>query len=244
MTKKDEVSIVDLLKEIKIKKSTAKRLGKLARGYIWFQVVVAIIVIIMVLLAMTKSLRAEDFGVVGQTYEIAEKDAIEEIKEKLEIMAKSGELKEHEELIKERVSESVRKPKSLNLKRTEQERVFYYNPEITVKKDIRDARGVVFQRAGSKVNPLNLVSLPYDVIFFDGEDEKQLEYGLLEYKIGEIKPKLILTGGSPIEVEEKHGIDVYFDQGGVLTKQLGISQVPAVMSQEGQRLKIREVYIK
>jgi conjugal transfer pilus assembly protein TraW len=34
---------------------------------------------------------------------------------------------------------------------------------------------------------------------------------------------------------------VYYDQQGVLTRRLGIKQVPAIVSQEGQRLRIDEL---
>ena len=54
-------------------------------------------------------------------------------------------------------------------------------------------QGIVFHRKGTKVNPLDMVSMPYELIFFDGEDEDQLKYVIKKYEESEIKPKLILT---------------------------------------------------
>lgn len=244
MSEKDEVSIIEVLKDLKIKKSTAKKLGKLAKVFFWFRVVVGIIVLIMLFLAMINPLRAKDFGVMGSVKEIAERDAIEEITSKLKVMSDTGLLEKHNEIIKERVIKNIKKPQSLNMRRTEKERVFEYDPSIEVYEDLKDARGVIFQRAGTRVNPLDIISLPYEVIFFDGEDKEQLEYVLKKYKESEIKPKLILTGGSPLEIEEDYGIDVYFDQKGILIKKLGIRQVPAEMMQGGKKLKIREVMLE
>jgi hypothetical protein len=47
-----------------------------------------------------------------------------------------------------------------------------------------------------------------------------MQLGLIKkYEESEIKPKLILTGGSPIKLEEEYKLDFYFDQRGVLIKQ-------------------------
>jgi hypothetical protein len=42
------------------------------------------------------------------------------------------------------------------------------------------------------------------IVEFDGEDEDQLKYVIKKYEESEIKPKLILTGGSPIKLEEEY----------------------------------------
>ena len=38
-------------------------------------------------------------------------------------------------------------------------------------------------------------------------------------------------------------VPVYYDQNGTLTRQLGIAQVPALVSQEGLRLRIDELVL-
>jgi conjugal transfer pilus assembly protein TraW len=47
--------------------------------------------------------------------------------------------------------------------------------------------------------------------------------------------------GAPLELNEQHDRWFYFDQAGVLTKKLGIKQVPSIVTQYGQLLKIQEV---
>ena len=206
-------------------------------------VVIWIFVIISALL-LSINAKAKDFGVVGRTSEIKEVDAIEEIKGKLSDMEARGELDEHNERMKKEVSDRIKSPKSLNLGRVSEVREYEYDPSIEVKEDLRDARGIVFHRKGTKVNPLDVVSMPYELIFFDGEDEDQLKYVIKKYEESEIKPKLILTGGSPIKLEEEYKLDFYFDQRGVLIKQLGIKAVPAIVMQDGKVLKIREVMVR
>lgn len=185
--------------------------------------------------------QAKDFGVVGRTWEIKEKDAIEVIKGKLTHMEKTGALEQHNQIVKERIENNIRKPQSLNVPAANAERIYEFDPSIVVKEDLRDARGVIFHKKGTVVNPLNTVSMPYQIVFFDAENKKQLEYVLELYNAAEIKPKLILTGGSPIHLEKEYGIDVYFDQRGVLIKQLGIQAAPAIVWQNAKILQIKEV---
>ena len=206
-------------------------------------IVVIWICIIISALLLSINAKAKDFGVVGRTSEIKEVDAIEEIKGKLSDMEARGELDEHNERMKKEVSDRIKSPKSLNLGRAGEVREYEYDPILEVKEDLRDARGIVFHRKGTKVNPLDMVSMPYELIFFDGEDEDQLKYVIKKYEESEIKPKLILTGGSPIKLEEEYKLDFYFDQRGVLIKQLGIKAVPAIVMQDGKVLKIREVEV-
>ena len=205
-------------------------------------IIIEIIAIIVVLVISKAS--AKDFGVIGKVYEIKEKDAIEEIQNRLKLMEESGQIDDHNEIIKQKAVESIKNPKSLNIKRAEVEREYSYDPSIEVKEDLKDARGVVFHKKGTKINPLDMVSMPYALIFFDGLDEDQLQYALDKYNDSETKPKLILTGGSPVKIEKEYGLDVYFDQGGVLVKKLAIGQVPAIVKQEEKVLVIKEVVVQ
>ncbi len=204
-------------------------------------IVVIWIFIIISALLLSINAKAKDFGVVGRTSEIKEVDAIEEIKGKLSDMEARGELNEHNERMKKEVSDRIKSPKSLNLGRAGEVREYEYDPSIEVKEDLRDARGIVFHRKGTRVNPLNVVSMPYELIFFDGEDEDQLKYVIKKYEESEIKPKLILTGGSPVRLEEEYKLDFYFDQEGEIIKKLGIKAVPAIVMQEDKVLKVKEV---
>ena len=64
---------------------------------------------------------------------------------------------------------------------------------------------------------------------------------LIDAHDARIKP--ILVGGSYLDLMKAWRVRVYFDQHGALTRQLGIAQVPAIVSQEGLRLRIDEVVL-
>ncbi|OHT22475.1 hypothetical protein A3Q29_21915 [Providencia stuartii] len=53
-----------------------------------------------------------------------------------------------------------------------------------------------------------------------------------------LRYKVILTGGDIKVATEQLNTRIYFDQKGSLTRQLGVKYVPAVVTQEGERLKI------
>jgi hypothetical protein len=81
---------------------------------------------------------------------------------------------------------------------------------------------------------------PSHLLFFDARDRRQVNQALSWRASGAgIKP--ILTGGSYLDLMKAWRVPVYYDQQGLLTRRLGIHQVPALVSQEGLRLRIDEL---
>src|SRR6266542_4614429 len=186
--------------------------------------------------------RAEDLGTVGQTYAIAEPHLLSYIEQTLREKERSGELATLEEQAKSRVIESIRNPKSLaGIKPTQMARTFYFDPSIKVEQNITDDKGNIIVPAGTTKNPLEVVSLSKHLLFFDGNDSEQVRYAraLIDYYGGKVKP--ILVAGSYLDLMKAWQLSVYFDQQGVLTTKFGITQVPALVSQEGLRLRIDEI---
>jgi conjugal transfer pilus assembly protein TraW len=95
--------------------------------------------------------------------------------------------------------------------------------------------------AGTRKNPLEVVSLSKRLLFFDARDQRQVARAreLIASYGGKVKP--ILTGGSYLDLMKAWRVAVYFDQQGTLTRRFGIRQVPALVSQEGQRLRVDEM---
>ena len=54
-----------------------------------------------------------------------------------------------------------------------------------------------------------------------------------------VKP--ILVGGSYLDLMKRWNKQVFYDQDGTLVRKFGITAVPAIVSQEGRRLRIDEV---
>lgn len=64
---------------------------------------------------------------------------------------------------------------------------------------------------------------------------------MIQHYRGQVKA--ILTAGSYLDLMKAWRTPVYYDQQGVLTRRLGIEQVPALVSQEGKRLRVDELEV-
>jgi conjugal transfer pilus assembly protein TraW len=196
----------------------------------------------LVLLGTTPA-RALDLGTLGPTYGIAEPHLLADIEKRLREKARSGELLRLMDEARARGIDAVRQPAPVEgLRATETARSFYVDPSFTLDRNVTDAGGRLLFAAGTRKNPLDVVSLSTRLLFFDARDQRQVAQarGLLA---GEVRIKPILTGGSYLDLMKAWRRPVYYDQQGVLTRRLGIRQVPALVSQEGLRLRIDELVL-
>lgn len=188
---------------------------------------------------------AVDLGTIGPTYGIAEPHLLADIERRLREKERSGELQRLIDEARTRGVEAVRQPTPVaGVHATDVPRTFYVNPSFTLDRNIIDANGRLLFAAGLRKNPLEVVSLSKRLLFFDARDRRQVERAreLMSNYEGRVKP--ILTGGSYLDLMKSWRMPVYYDQQGVLTRRLGIQQVPALVSQEGQRLRVDEVMMK
>lgn len=190
------------------------------------------------------SISAKDFGVMGETFPLQEKSLLQVIREKLQALATSGVLKDHQKKILEQTKAKIRRPVAVEgVTKTVKPRSFTYDPSITVPYDMKDHKGQVFHKKGTRLNPLDTHALRSPLLFVDGDNETQVAWAVEQFKAAkpEQKPLIILVKGSPFDLSEKVGFPIYFDQEGHLVKKLRIKQVPAIVRQEGKLLLIAEV---
>lgn len=185
------------------------------------------------------SAHAESLGQVGRSWPVAERDMAESLIARLRDKESSGELARLHEGMRERAKATVRAPRSLGLPRVVTIRSFLVDPSVTVPYDLSDAVGRVFQKAGTKVNPLDHMTLTKRVVFVDAADAMQLDW-LRKQSAVPGAMKLVLTGGLPEIVSKQLRRPAWFDQDGSLVKTFGIQAVPAVVSQEGRLLRVME----
>ena len=163
---------------------------------------------------------------------------------RLQAKQASGELARIEREFLERSRQAIESPRPVaGLVRTRSPRTFYFDPSITVPETVRDPDGKVLVAAGTRVNPLDFVALSNHLIFFDARDRDQARQALALRDHYQGRVHLILTGGSYIDFMKRFDVRVYFDQQGLLVRRLGIRQVPALVTQEGKRLRIDELEV-
>ena len=194
------------------------------------------------LISLLPIAHADDLGVVGPTYGIAEPDLLEVIQSSLYQMEKSGELGKKQGEYRDRVIGAVEKPKPVpGIKATTVKRTFYYDPTMVLDHDIRGEDGSILFARGLKVNPLDHVSLRDELIFFDGRDRRQVSFAKQTMRKLKGAAKPIMVAGEPLNLMRDWKRRVFYDQGGALVRRLGIRQVPAVVTQDGKRLRVDEV---
>ena len=188
--------------------------------------------------------RAMDLGVIGPTYEISEPHLLQMIEQRLRAKERSGELGRLEAEARKRGIATVKNPPPVTgLRPTDTMRTFYFDPSFTLDHNIFGPQGELLFAAGTRKNPLEVVSLSRHLLFFDARDPRQVGRArqLIALYQGRVKP--ILIGGSYLDLMQSWHVPVYYDQQGLLTRRLGITQVPALVSQDGLRLRIDELAV-
>lgn len=189
--------------------------------------------------------QATNLGTIGPTYPVAEKNLLDVIMARLRAKEASGELKRHEQEARDRAAYAVNNPRPVDgLRRAQAARTFYFDPTFKLQSNVVDGTGAILFPAGTRKNPLEVVSLSKHLLFFDARDPGQVARAreLIEHYQGKVKP--ILVGGSYLDLMKRWNKPVFYDQDGTLVRKFGIAAVPAIVSQEGQRLRIDEVPVR
>ena len=198
--------------------------------------------IFIALLLLAVSSHAEDLGAIGPTYEITERDLIEVIKDKFRRMERTGELARMQDDYKRRVIDGIEHPRPIpGVRPTETSRTFYIDPSWTLDRNVVDEKGRVLFLAGTKVNPFDYDRMSKALLFFDARYKAQVEFAKRFMAESRVPVKPILVGGEPMKLMREWKREVFFDQDGALTQRFSITQSPAVVTQEGRRLRVDEI---
>lgn len=169
---------------------------------------------------------------------------LDEIYRVLKEKERSGEIARHQRESVERAKQAIANPKPVEgIRRVQKARTFYYDPTIIAQETIRDHEGRVVAERGTRANPLDYVNMSKYLLFFDGRDAQQVAKAaaIMKHYNGMVKP--VLIAGPVMDLSKQWQQQVYFDQGGILVKKLGITNVPSLVSQEGKRLRIDELEV-
>lgn len=199
------------------------------------------LLILAAMFTLPVSAQARDYGQHGTVFPVIERDLLEQIQSGLIAMEASGETARLNEKLKRQTLARVNRPAPVaGIARASETRRWSFDPTITLAADIRGAKGELIHTAGTRVNPLDSVSLRADLLFIDGDDPDQLAWALKQ----NAGAKLILVKGAPLKLMKARQRRFYFDQGGKLTGKFGIVAVPARVRQNGRLLEISEVALK
>ena len=155
---------------------------------------------------------AQELSVLGPVYPIAEPSLMEVIIAKLKGAQSSGVLAKLQSDAQASIRQGIEHPAAItSVSKTTQPRTHYYDPTVVVPAAISDAEGRIIVAPGTTVNPLDTVALSKHLLFFDARDVEQVKRArlLLEQHRGRVK--LILTGGSYLDLMKRWKLPVFFD---------------------------------
>ena len=185
---------------------------------------------------------ASDLGVVGPTYDIVERDLIEVMKDRFRRLEQTGEMRKLEDRYKAKVVEAVERPRPIQgITPTQTARTYFVDPTWTLDRNVLDEKGQVLFPAGTRVNPLDYAPMTQTLLFFDQRERSQVAFAKRFLAEAKARVKPILVGGEPLKLMRQWKREVFYDQGGVLSRKFLLQQVPALITQDGNRLRVDEI---
>jgi len=181
---------------------------------------------------------ARDLGVRGAVWPVAEPDLLAQIEARLGAMEASGELARMRGEAVGRARKRIEAParvEGIGPARVRRTRLF--DPSFAVERDIRTHDGALIAARGARINPLDVRPLTRDLLFIDGGRPVEVAWALRR----ERPARIVLVAGRPLDLMRTHGRPFFFDQGGRLTRRLGLRATPSVVTAEGSALRITEV---
>lgn len=184
---------------------------------------------------------AKDLGVMGETYPIMETDFLDFIQARIAKMQQGGEWQSLKNQVQQDAIRYRDRPKKVEgITRVQKTKSWVFDPSIRLDHDLITPDGKRIAATGTHVNPLDYISLSKALIFYNGDDPDQVSWALAQDKKLNQRTKFILVQGSLLQQEKQCQKQIYFDQAGRLTTRFGITHVPAMVSQEGSVLRIKE----
>ena len=204
----------------------------------------AAIVLVLAAAASTPA-GAKDLGVRGETWAVAEPDLLAGIEARLMEMERSGELARLQGEARSRARARLEEPEPVaGIAPARSERTRLFDPSLAVERDLRAADGTLIAAAGARVNPLQSHPLTRDLLFIDARREAEVRWALERIHAGEGPVKIVLLAGRPLELARRHGMRVFFDQGGRLAVRFGLTRTPSLVERAGSRLRITEIPVE
>lgn len=177
-------------------------------------------------------------GAHGPLFPVAERDLLGAIEAAVREKVADGTVEREVAAARERAAAYVGEPPPVaGIVRAERPSTRLFDPSVVIDRPVTDLAGNAVHPAGTRVNPLESVSLDGALVFFDARDPWQVAVAVGLAERGG-PTRAVLVAGSPDAFARHSGMRAYFDQHGALTARLGIREVPAVVTQEGLALRI------
>ena len=190
------------------------------------------------LLASPSHAAIHDLGTFGQTYKIAEQDALEKIKERV---SRLDPKKVPNRKMMEKAVQTYR-PDTPFLPRARADAVKLVDMTYTLPFDIPDGKGGILYPKGYTFNPLDYVNYEKTLVVINGDDMGQVAWFSQSDYAKDLKTMLLLTGGSYYDLGKKLDRPVFYANVDIIHR-FQLEAVPSIVHQEGRYMEVKEVAI-
>lgn len=181
---------------------------------------------------------ASVIGSAGAVYRIAERDALEELQERV----RQVDWNRHFERLRKSLKSF--RPENLHpLPKAREDRAFPVDLTYTLDFDIPDGKGGILYPKGYTFNPLDYVGFPNVLVFIDGKDGKQVEWFRRSEYAKDPRVMLLLTGGNYDSLSGRLQRPVYYATRQIVER-FRIQAAPSVIYQQGRFMEVKEIGIK
>jgi conjugal transfer pilus assembly protein TraW len=181
----------------------------------------------------------ENLGRIGNTYPVTEMDARQFLEAELAKQSKSGTALQDSSR-KAAAAFLAELPPIEGIGRADRNRTRYVDTTLVLERDVADENGSVLVRAGTRIDPMQRAELDGVLFILDGRDPLQVSM-LQRLWRSNVTAHPILVGGSHTGLSERFQRPFYYDYGGAISTRFGITKVPAIVGQDGSRIRVEEV---
>ena len=179
-----------------------------------------------------------NLGTFGQTYPIAEQDALQEIKERVARLDPKKLL--NRKMMKKALQNY--QPDMPFLPRAHKDATRLVDMIYTLPFDIPDGKGGILYPKGYTFNPLDYVSYEKTLVVINGDDPDQVLWFSGPNYSKNIRTMLLLTGGSYYELGKKLVRPVFYANADIIHR-FQLEAVPSIVRQRGKYMEVKEVAI-
>ncbi len=179
---------------------------------------------------------AVDLGVAGKTYPIAERDAAEELKERVRSV-------NWQKMLEKNGIERIRRYKpdtAQSLPRATEDRVRMVSMNYTLEFDITDGKGNVIYPKGYTFNPLDFMTYTRTIVILNGADRDQVEWFKKSPYYKKSNVLILITDGNYYDLSGELGQPVYFVHEKIVSR-LQLRHVPSVAKQNKRMMEVSEI---
>jgi conjugal transfer pilus assembly protein TraW len=193
---------------------------------------------VLLCLIVSSTALAKDLGTFGVVYDIVEKDALAELKEKAKAVDFS---RDRNALVKKAKNFTPEDVKDMTMiGQARKDRTFLVDMTHSLGRDIKDDKGNIVYPAGYTFNPLAYVAYSRTLVILNGKRPEQTRWFEESPYAKDAQITLLLTDGSYGDLSKSFKRPVFYASTRLI-EAFKIEAVPSVVRQSGLYMEVTEV---